>query len=105
MRQSLAIALQQLGFLRPAEQLSLFDRLQGVDDLRRLTARELLQDAGRPWYGEQFDVDAILRETERIQQLAAAGGCSIVHFWEDRMPALLRQLAQPPLVLYYRGQL
>jgi DNA processing protein len=44
-----------------------------------------------------------LKEAEKEMKAAAAIGCRLQTFAEEGFPALLRQIADPPLVLYVRG--
>lgn len=45
------------------------------------------------------------REAEELRSEAAAGGVSIVSYFDKRYPAALRAIADPPLVLFIRGEL
>ncbi len=44
-----------------------------------------------------------LKEAEKEMKAAVASGCRLLTFTEEGYPALLRQIADPPLVLYIRG--
>ena len=44
-----------------------------------------------------------LKEAEKEMKAAVASACRLLIFTEEEYPALLRQIADPPLVLYVRG--
>lgn len=44
-----------------------------------------------------------LKEAEKEMEAAAKADCQLVHFGSAEYPPLLRQIADPPLVLYVRG--
>ncbi|AFG38160.1 DNA-processing protein DprA [Spirochaeta africana] len=101
----LAIALQHLPFLNSAERLQLMELYSGLDDLRRITARDMLQAVGRPYRGQEFDPEVLIQRVYRQQDWMDAAGIHALHIWSSAYPALLREMDHPPVVLYVRGEL
>lgn len=63
------------------------NKLETADFIQNLYSRNTLQAASE-----------ILSKCEK-------GAIDIIHFWENRYPAMLREISCPPLVLYSRGTL
>ncbi len=101
----LAIALQRLPFLRSRDHVLLQEVLSGIEDLRHFSAADLLQMCGRPHRGQQFDADALFAQLERDMELMSLQAIRPIHIWSSEYPALLREIADPPVVLYVRGSL
>ncbi|MFW5801865.1 MAG: DNA-processing protein DprA [Spirochaeta sp.] len=101
----LAMALQHLPFLATREQLLLQEIYSGIEDLRKVSARDLLQAVGRPYRGQSFQADELIEQVRRELAWMPTAGISPVHLWSTRYPALLREISDPPVVLYIRGDL
>jgi DNA processing protein len=101
-REFLALSwIPRLGLLGARE---LLKQVPNPSDLFGISKEELEQRAGlHPSvaieivrFKEWGEVD---REIERAQKL----GIELIHFSDSRYPALLKEIADPPLVLYVRG--
>lgn len=101
----LAMALQRLGFLNSRDQGLLLDVLGSIEDLRTLTARDLLQIAGRPYKGQSFDSERLICLVRRDLDSFPSMGIQTVFIWSDEYPALLREIPDPPILLYLRGRI
>lgn len=101
----LAMALQRIGFLRCTEQNELLELLSCLDDLRHIGARDMLRMVGRKYQGQQFDAGQIIAHVHRDMEWMPQLGIRPLYIWGIEYPALLREISDPPVVVYVRGNL
>jgi len=105
----------------PDEDTQFWLALTRVDGLGVRTAHKLIEQFGSPQAVYMASLTALegaglaariaqaifaqagLKEAEKELKTAMASGCRLLTFAEEGYPALLRQIADPPLVLYVRG--
>ncbi|PYV32239.1 MAG: DNA-protecting protein DprA [Acidobacteria bacterium] len=105
----------------PDEDTQFWLALTRVDGLGLRTAHKLIEQFGSPQAVYMASLTALegaglaariaqaifaqagLKEAEKELKTAMASGCRLLTFAEEGYPALLRQIADPPLVLYVRG--
>jgi DNA processing protein len=88
--------------LKPVEQGELCKKLCGEEDLIRLSLQDLEVLAGRPL--KQFNgMDAIRLAAERDAANAVKRGIRWVSLVSASYPPLLREIYDPPVLLFYRG--
>ena len=107
LRVVVALALSQMSFLGPASRLRVSRRLT-ADRLRVMSAA----DVGD--LGSRAPSDATSRRLERGSYYLAASeraaesltrlGVGCIFLWQPGYPRWLREVHDPPLVLYYRGR-
>ncbi|MDR2135048.1 MAG: DNA-processing protein DprA [Treponema sp.] len=90
--------------LRPVERAELCRKLRGEEDLARMPGRELEALLGRP-LGRPADMDAVRLSAERDAANAAKLGIRWVPLVSASYPPLLREIYDPPALLFYRGAL
>jgi DNA processing protein len=90
--------------LRPAEQGNLCRRFNGEEDLARISKGDLESILGRPL--EKFaSVDELRFSAERDARAARTRGIRWVSLVSADYPPLLREIDDPPALLFYRGTL
>jgi DNA processing protein len=82
--------LARMDGLRAVDKIDLLRRCRGEDDLAAY------------YLG---DFDELRRGAEQDTMTADSLGISWLHYGEERYPPLLRELYDPPAVLFYRGRL
>jgi DNA processing protein len=88
--------------LKPVEQGELCKKLCGEEDLIRLSLRDLEVLAGRPLKGFN-GMDAVRLAAERDAANAVKRGIRWVSLVSASYPPLLREIYDPPVLLFYRG--
>ncbi|MDR1444757.1 MAG: DNA-processing protein DprA [Treponema sp.] len=90
--------------LKPVERGELCKKLCGEDDLIRLSDRDLEVLTGRPLKGFG-GMDAVRFSAERDAANAVKRGIQWVSLVSASYPPLLREIYDPPALLFYRGAL
>ncbi len=105
-RKLLFLALSHLSFLRTQEKFFLGETLHDINDLLLLSILDLSKLIKRPLRTQQFSA---LKELEglidRDQKLMHSYDIRAVSIEEKNFPPLLREIADPPQLLFYRGSL
>ncbi len=100
------VALNMISGIGYVKYLALLERFGSADNIRTASRSDLLQvDGIGKMLAEKivnFDWDA---ELSRELAIADRGGVRIITLADDNYPAMLRDLYDPPLVLYVRGKL
>ncbi len=94
--------------------------MQVTERLRHLLALRLLKMDARTFHkalttfgsvegvlraGKKADIDAIWKAVDKEIELAAASNVQIVTFFDENYPALLKEIYDPPFLLYVKGRL
>jgi DNA processing protein len=109
-RAETALAIARIAFLSCAERAALAAALDGSSDLSVLSIRDLERLVARPLAGRSLDGKAwnpaeLLSAAAEDAAKARAFGIDFVSVSDGRYPPLLRELPDPPTVLFYRGTL
>jgi DNA processing protein len=104
-RELLALAVNRVPFLRPREKLLLCELETSPGIFARLGLRELEGILGRPVRSRRWDPVEALRGAEEDRILLTSGPIHCTFIWNPDFPPLLREIYDPPPVLYYRGVL
>ena len=105
----IAQGILDLSFLKKQEQLRLLSQISSIEEFCSISIGELEQRFGRPlqirdqikdWKAEQ-----VLEQAYNQLERAAKRSILAVSFGSDSYPPLLRELVDPPLLIYYRGLL
>ncbi|MDR2246714.1 MAG: DNA-processing protein DprA [Treponema sp.] len=79
-----------------------FDR---EEDLARLSKEDILRILGTPRRDYPWNMDALRLQAEKDDRAARQRGIGWASYGESAYPPLLRELYDPPVVLFYRGAL
>ena len=104
-RGDLDLAIAAIDFLRCAERVRLAESLDRERELPLLSCADLERLVGRSLAGKRWEPAALLAAAARTRTAAARSGIAFVPYVSDRYPPLLRELPDPPTVLFYRGTL
>jgi DNA processing protein len=100
----LRLAINRLA-LRPAEKLGLEDLVDSEVFFRALTPSLLSHIVGRSVTHMEVGADQLLLQAERDMRYLTSRGCHALSLRDRRYPALLREIYDPPYLLYVRGVL
>ncbi len=98
-----ALAINRVPFLKPREKLLLLEVCATPERLARLPAAALPAILGRSVRSHNWDPAGELRRAEADQELLTSGSIHCTFVWNADFPPLLREIYDPPVVLYYRG--
>jgi DNA processing protein len=99
------LALNRVTFLTPRERLSLINIFSNLKDVFRLKKSELSEALGRRIVSKNWHPDNILRLTDNDLKEISYGRIKCLFYFDKEYPAQLKEIYDPPLVLFYRGEL
>ena len=97
------LALIHAGFLRPRERLSLLEIFEDPLRIFSLSKARLEMALGRRLRTSQWKPPDLLLAAERDRKTLTQGSIRATLLFEDRFPPLLREIYDPPILLFYRG--
>lgn len=103
MSEVLALALNRLERLKGVEKLRLLENLQDPEELRRLSRREAERLIGRRLSGD-WNPRKALEEGSRDGERSDRGGIRVISYWDRDYPPQLREIYDPPFLLFLRGR-
>jgi len=104
-KKDLAIALSRLSFLNCGQKLDLFNNLDNLSMLAVLSIEDLRKKSGKNLDKDSWNPDLLLKRVERDLVLMKQYQVDIVTFQDPDFPSLLKEVAQPPFALYFRGDI
>ncbi|MDR0300821.1 MAG: DNA-processing protein DprA [Treponema sp.] len=103
-RGMLDLYVSLLPHLRPAEKINILQVFDNEEDLTGQTKEDMERFLGRRI--ENFwDIDKIRTQAEEIETVHRNRSINWVSWSEPEYPPLLREIYDPPAVIYYRGAL
>ena len=99
------IALSQVEFLTPRDKHRLFAMLGGPMPLFHLPLAEISRLLGRRLITRAWRPDDLLRSAEDVRARLTEGRTASIFYGDSQYPPLLREIPDPPLVLFLRGSL
>lgn len=99
----LLLRLNRLTFLAPRDRIILAQQLETEESLRRATIEELSIMVGRPLSPGRYGGSSLEFDLERDREALEDGDISICSFFDADYPPRLRQIFDPPLLLFVRG--
>ncbi len=99
----LRLAINRLS-LRPAEKLGLEELVDSEVFFRALTPSLLTHIVGRTVTRMDVAPDRLLVQAERDMRYLRSRGCHVLSLHDARYPAPLREIFDPPYLLYVRGE-
>jgi DNA processing protein len=104
-RSLLFLALARVTFLRPKERLLLAELLEGAEEFLRLEKRELEISINRRIRAPRFNPGEYMRQAQTDELYLTKRNILCTFYGDGKYPALLREIYDPPLVLYHQGEL
>jgi DNA processing protein len=102
-RSLLMLALSRVSFLRPRERLLLAELLESPDELVRVSKKDLEMTLNRRIRSESWDPAELVRQAEACDLYLTKRDILCTFYTDKGYPSLLKEIYDPPLVLYYRG--
>lgn len=100
---SVLFAIHRIGFLSTREKLLLSDLITGNEQFAALSLSCLSEIVGRKLKTLTWDPRNLLRCGTEDLEMDAREGISWTWYWDQEFPPLLREIYDPPFLLYYRG--
>ncbi len=97
------LALAHIGSLRPREKLELVDMLGGAAPLFALSLADVTDLLGRRPRATAWDPAGALEQAAETDRRLTAGSMGSIFYWDAAYPPLLREIYDPPAVLFWRG--
>ncbi|GAB1483841.1 DNA-processing protein DprA [Treponema sp.] len=104
-RGNLDLAIARAQFLRYSERIKLAQALDREDDLSLLSLKDLENLLGRSLVSKKWLPRLLLEQAGIDRARAEKRGISFASILEPSYPPLLRELSDPPNILFYRGLL
>jgi DNA processing protein len=104
-RGNLDLAIARIPFLKAAERAQLAESLDREDELPLLSSADFQRMFGRSFAGKEWKPAVLLAAAAKDRALSARSGIAFVPYVSPRYPPLLRELPDPPTVLFFRGTL
>jgi len=103
--ENLALAVNRIYGLKPLEKMRVLEACPSVGRLAGLSRRDLEAILKRRLEGLQWLPDTVLRAAEEDRKGLTRGWFQCTFYWDLQFPPQLREIYDPPLLLYYRGRL
>jgi len=100
----LSLALAGMTFLKKKEK-TLLQGLRSVEELACLTLTDISQMIQRPLKTTLWLPQHIVQQTDEIEHCMRMYEINAVHFDSDEYPAMLKEIYDPPYMLFYRGNI
>ncbi len=100
-----ALALSHIDFLKPAERLVLFGRCADGEEVAALDQEALARRLGRDFRQAGWTGGLALEAAKKSAEFCSSRGIAMLTIEDADFPPLLREIAQPPFVLFRRGPL
>ena len=97
--------LSHVEFLRPREKRLLLEMFDSAQPLFHLSLADLGRLVGRKLVTRQWDPEALLRSGERTGKFLTENGMGGIFYRDSTYPPQLREIYDPPVLLFYRGTL
>jgi DNA processing protein len=104
-RSLLFLALARVPFLRPKERLLLAELLNGPEEFLGLVKNDLEVSINRRIRSAVFNPGEYLRQAQSDELYLTKRNILCTFYGDGKYPALLREIYDPPLVLFHRGEL
>lgn len=99
------LAINQLNFLKKWEKVLLCDTVDGIREFEYLEKEDLQLIIGRSIDISSFDPAIYYNEAVATYKKMHASGIEAVYQWDDGYPPQLREIYDPPFLLFFRGVL
>ncbi len=104
-RSILMLALSRVSFLRPKERLLLAELLEGTADLVKVSKKDLELTLNRRIRSGLWNPEEYVRQAEACELYLTKRDILCTFYTDQGYPPLLKEIFDPPLVLYHRGPL
>ncbi|MBN2439860.1 MAG: DNA-processing protein DprA [Spirochaetales bacterium] len=99
------LALHKMGFLTTGEKLTLCEEAESMEDLFLFSQADVEACIGRKLKPGSWKPLSFLSNPEHDIQIMEGRGIGFLYYWDPGYPQQLREIYDPPFVLFYRGTL
>ena len=99
------LGLSHVDFLGPREKRLLLETFGAAEPIFRLSLADMGRLVGRRLVTRLWDPAAILRTAERTEKFLTENGMGSIFYRDSTYPPQLREIYDPPVLLFYRGTL
>ncbi len=99
------IALSHVSFLTPREKLLLIDMMGGAREIFSLGITDMARLLGRRLVTKAWDPHELLQRADESEKALTRDGIGCIFYWDRAYPPRLREIYDPPVTLFYRGNL
>lgn len=103
--EQLALAVNRVPFLRPLEKFRVMSLCHGADQFANLSRSDVEQILQRRFADPGLPAERYLEAAERDRKGLTRGQFLCTFYWSGGYPPQLREIYDPPLLLYHRGEL
>ncbi len=101
----LQLAIGRMPRMRPRDRILLGETVDGAERFRSLGIPQIEEILRRRLPDFRFEPESLLRQAEKDLQILDRRGIGTVGLWERGYPPLLREIWDPPFLLFFRGSL
>ncbi|HUX12897.1 MAG TPA: DNA-processing protein DprA [Spirochaetia bacterium] len=102
---ALMLAVHSLESLHTLEKLKIIDAAGNAESFAHFSRFDIERSVGRQLRIANFDPGRLVLAAESDLKYLTQAGIAYTFYWSDDYPPLLREIYDPPLVLFYRGRL
>ncbi len=99
------LALAHVSFLTPREKIALSDMLGGAERIMGLSLSDMRDLLGRRFQTDAWAPGRLLDRAGECQKRLTAEGIGCIFYPDAEYPPQLREICDPPITLFYRGNL
>jgi DNA processing protein len=103
LRELFALALNRMPGLRPGERYRVLESFRSPDAVLSLSPQGLSRLVGRPISPAAWRPAELFRWAEGEQSRLTRAGFVCTFYWDEAYPSLLKEIYDPPVVLFLRG--
>jgi DNA processing protein len=100
----MSLYISRIPRISTKERLLLSDLFSSVKELVKLGSKEIEEIFHRKIPGFNYDSTVLEKETELIYRDLFYSDIDILNYWENTYPPLLREIFNPPYLLYKKGE-
>ncbi|MBO5236382.1 MAG: DNA-processing protein DprA [Spirochaetaceae bacterium] len=101
----LPLILAAMHFLSFKEKIILQNKLDNSRDLALLSIDDISMLIGRRVMSRSWNGNEFLRMAEQAKSILESFEIQMLHFEDSKYPALVREIFDPPFMLFYRGNI
>ncbi|MBN1799263.1 MAG: DNA-processing protein DprA [Spirochaetales bacterium] len=99
----LFLAINRASFLKPRDKLLLAEVIPSVSVFLKISGADVGRCLGRMVHAAKWEPENFLKFAEYDRKYLTKANIKYTFYSEEKYPAPLREIYDPPLVLYYRG--
>ena len=98
-----ALAVSLIPGLKWKERLLIAELFPDTDLLSRISCSDISRIIGRSFTSGFFSMEETVAKAEKILEVTERSGIQVIWYWDREYPPQLREIFDPPVLLYARG--